>query len=295
MMSMIRLVHLWWVGWGACVCALCLSGWMWNEGRTRFLANSSATASITGTPSTSHNTERVSFFNEVFKKQDDMRPTTSAGLLASRFRLAGTFFAFGDKQMARNAIIDDLRKKDQKLVSEGDPLDDAITVVSIQTDRIRIRDGSREEELLLSFSGAISNRANVAKTPATNVSVTKTSRFGEQVEGNRWIIKRDELLTYYQELMANPERLAKVFESLKPVYREKKIMGYVVDVEGEADMFAAFGLKQGDIVKKVNSMPMTSQARAEYFIHEFVKDRVNGFVLDIERESKQDRMIYMMR
>ena len=42
-------------------------------------------------------------------------------------------------------------------------------------------------------------------------------------------------------------------------------------------------------------MPMISQSRAEYFINEFVKNRVNGFVIDIEREAKPEKMIYLIR
>jgi len=42
-------------------------------------------------------------------------------------------------------------------------------------------------------------------------------------------------------------------------------------------------------------MSMTSQSRAEYFINEFVKNRVNGFVLDIERGGKKEKLIYMVR
>jgi hypothetical protein len=42
-------------------------------------------------------------------------------------------------------------------------------------------------------------------------------------------------------------------------------------------------------------MRMTNRRRAEYFIKEFVKDRANAFVLDIERGGKPHKLIYQVR
>ena len=42
-------------------------------------------------------------------------------------------------------------------------------------------------------------------------------------------------------------------------------------------------------------MQMTSQSRAEYFLGEFVKDRLSAVVLDIERDEKDQQLIFMIR
>jgi hypothetical protein len=42
-------------------------------------------------------------------------------------------------------------------------------------------------------------------------------------------------------------------------------------------------------------MRMTSRRRAEYFIGEFVKGRVNAFVLDIERGGRPAKLVYQVR
>ena len=68
-----------------------------------------------------------------------------------------------------------------------------------------------------------------------------------------------------------------------------------LDVAGEADFFAAMGMQQGELIRKVNSMNMTSQKRAEYFMGEFMKYLVNAFVLDIERGGKPEKLIYLVR
>jgi type II secretory pathway component PulC len=66
-------------------------------------------------------------------------------------------------------------------------------------------------------------------------------------------------------------------------------------MEGEKEFFSAAGLQEGDVVRKVNSMNMTSQKRAEYFIGEFLQNRVTALVFDIERENKAQKLIYFIR
>ncbi|MBI2441731.1 MAG: hypothetical protein HYV35_10210 [Lentisphaerae bacterium] len=238
-------------------------------------------------------------FNGLTFKQLVVEPlAASLGPLAKRFRLAGTFFAASGHQQSRKAILDDLAKKAQYLVAEGELLEPSILVVSIARDHIVLRDGSTDEQLWLSFSGGAKPEAKAGQMAAAAIQeqADKTLvRFGKRTGERRWVLQRDQVLRYYQELLNNPDRLAKVFESLKPVYRTGKIAGYTLDIEGEGDIFQAFGLRQGDIIRQVNSLPMISQSRAEYFINEFVKDRVNAFVLDIERDAQPEKMIYLLR
>jgi len=248
--------------------------------------------------------QALRFDGYTFKKQASEQLAANLGPLARRFRLAGTFFAASSYQQSRKAIIDDIQKKTQCLVAEGDNLDQNIMVVTIFRDRVVLRDGnpdlagSRDEQLWLSFAGGDkpTTSANRPETDVTQGQVDATLvRFGKRTGERRWVLERSEVLRYYQELLNNPDRLAKVFESLKPVYQTGKIAGYTLDVEGEGEVFRAFGLKQGDVIRQVNSMPMISQSRAEYFINEFVKNRVNGFVIDIERNAKPEKMIYLVR
>ncbi len=123
----------------------------------------------------------------------------------------------------------------------------------------------------------------------------ESSRFGKRVGENRWVFNREELLKYYQEVLDEPERIAKVYLSLKPDYQGESIEGYRLASEGEADFFKAVGLQEGDTIRKVNSMRMVSQRRAEYFLSEFLKNRVSALVLDVEREGKPEKMIYLIR
>ncbi len=242
------------------------------------------------------------------------KPAAALLPLSQRYRLAGTFIAFEESQQdglelegenfkRRLAILDDIQKNEQLLVQEGSSIPNtAISVIYVGTDKVTLQEGSKEEELLLNFASAAGGNANALRTTVSlqdgqtaNAPIAK-GRFGIQVETNRWVLSRDRLLDYYQELLNNTERLAKIYDSLKPVYREdRKISGYILEIEGEEETFKELGLKQGDIVRKVNSMAMTSQARAEYFLREFVKNRINGFVVEIERQGKVQNLIYLVR
>jgi type II secretory pathway component PulC len=83
---------------------------------------------------------------------------------------------------------------------------------------------------------------------------------------------------------------------MKPVRDEgNKITGYVVGIEGEREFFDAVGLRQGDIVRAVNSIPMTNRRRAEAFIDQFLKDQMNAVVLEVERSGQSTKQIYQMQ
>jgi type II secretory pathway component PulC len=239
----------------------------------------------------------------VFQSLRADTPSSSLGPLASRFRLAGTFFAFGDAAEASNnyckAILDDLQKKEQRLASEGDDLG-GVKVARILRDHVVLLGPAGEEELWLSFSGgrAGSNALSstgVAASGASEAPALEVNRFGKRVGEGRWVLNRDALMKYYREVMEDPERVASLYVSMKPDYKEGVIAGYLVDPEGEKDFFQATGLQGGDIIRKVNSLNMISQKRAEYFIGEFAKSRVSALVIDIEREGNPKKLIYLIR
>lgn len=237
----------------------------------------------------------------VFQGSNDIVPSKT-GELAKRFRLAGTFFEYitGDaKSDTRRAILDDLRNKTQYITKEQDKIDD-VTIVSILRDRVILRDLSGEEELWLSFakSGASGAKPGEGEgnTPESAISDITAQFGGKQIGKNRWVFKRKALLDYYSGLRDEPKRLLHVFDSLKPARdKNNKINGYILDITGEADFFHAVGLKEGDIIRSANSMRMKNRNRAEYLINEFIADRANAFVLDVQRNGKKEKLIYQIR
>lgn len=226
-------------------------------------------------------------------------PTESMAL-SGRFRLAGTYFPYGSEtDDDRRAVIEDLEEGGEKIVREGDTVGGA-EVVRILRDGVVLRQGGEEQTLWLSFSGRDSSHTGTAdgRVVAGTDGIMRDpgNRFGAQVGEQKWVFSREALLDYYSELLDSPERLLAVFDSLKPLYdSERNITGYVLDVEGEGEFFEDVGLRPGDVVRQVNSLPMTNRRRAEYFIREFAADRANAFVLDIERRGSPTKLIYTVR
>lgn len=216
-----------------------------------------------------------------------------------RWRLAGTFFSFPEQgESACKAILDDLAKNTQVLVAEGETLDD-MRVVRIFADHVVIEQNGRQDVLWLSFSeqhAPPDQRTSEASSPEQIKPQLEKTKYGTRIGERRWVMNRDALLAYCNELRDDPERIGKLYVSMKPEYTaDNRISGYRVQMEGEQDFFAAAGLKEGDIVRKVNSLEMTSQARAEYFIQEFLQGRLNAVVLDIERSGQPEKLIYLIR
>ena len=128
-------------------------------------------------------------------------------------------------------------------------------------------------------------------------SAATSNRFGcIKVQDDRWQFTRQPMLDYYQELLDEPDRMVALFDTMKPVRDERnRITGYVVGMEGEKEFFQAVGLREGDIVRQVNSVEMTNRRRAEFFIDEFLKNRMNAIVLDVERDGKVQKQVYQVK
>jgi type II secretory pathway component PulC len=229
-----------------------------------------------------------------------------SGTSSGRFRLAGTFFLMGaddgsrDENHQRLAIIDDLVSNTQHIVSEGQSFEEH-EILRIYQDRLIIRHDGNEYELTLSFkNGVITQRSepesSTNKIQQVEEEVLETNRFGKRIGETRWVFQKQALIDFYQELLDNPERIAAIYMSMKPDFDEEgEVSGFRLEKEGESDFFDAVGLKEGDKIRKVNSMRMVSQARGEYFISEFMKDRLGAVVLDVERDGKEEKLIYLFR
>jgi len=213
-----------------------------------------------------------------------------------RYRLAGTFFLEGAGDSQRRAIVDDIAKRYQAIVSEGDRLEDAV-VLKIFRDHIILQTASGSRELWVEFTPVMSDARMTVSTNQVTAQSGSTNKFGcIQVQENRWRFSRKPILDYYQELLDEPDRMVALFDTMKPVRDEQnKITGYVVGIEGEKDFFETMGLRQGDIVRSVNSFPMTNRRRAEAFIDQFLKNQMNVVVLDVERGGQTVKQVYQVQ
>lgn len=132
--------------------------------------------------------------------------------------------------------------------------------------------------------------------PGDPSRVARAMSFGGQIASNHWVMNRQELMSYYQELRDDPVRLVKVFDTMKPLRDAAgKITGYTVGIEGEKEFFDAVGLHEGDVVRKANGRPMTNRRFAEQLIASGVRGDANAFVLEVERNGVTDKQTYQIR
>ncbi len=240
---------------------------------------------------------------DVFRPGSRLAAGHSEGL---RFRLAGTFFVLGgdviesDAPGQRVAILDDLTAKRQHIVSEGRILEEH-EIIRIYPERVIMRHDGQEIELTLSFSGPSSTASalsavSMPDTVEGEEPPLEVTRFGQRISDTRWIIEREALVAYVGELMEDTDRAASIYMSMRADYDdEDEVAGYRIEMAGEQEFFKSVGLLEGDTIRMVNSMRMISQGRAEYFIGEFIQERLGAVVLDVERNGETLKLIYLMR
>ena len=237
----------------------------------------------------------------LFRSGAPQAPAAPAGALAARYRWAGVFLVLSDNGRSgaenRCAILDDLQAKQQYLALEEEWIG-PVQVKRVESESVVLSDGTREELLMLAASTLPGQGPAAPGVPAAEaVQVLETNRFGNRIGETRWEFSRQAILDYYQEMMDNPERLAALFMAMEADRdAEGKLAGYRLNLDvGEKEFYTQVGLQQGDVVRKVNSMRMTSQRRAEYFIGEFVQGRLGAVVFDIERNGEPKKLVYLIK
>ncbi len=233
---------------------------------------------------------------------DSAAPATDATPPGSdRYRLAGTLLMRFDDGTLRHgrAIIDDTQERRQLVLAEQESAGN-LRVLRIEWNRVTVEVGGQVAVLTMRYAGggapppAEPSSVVAAAAAATPLEV---NRFGRRVQPDRWLIEREAVLDYYRDLRNDPVRIARLYESFRPVRdrESSRITGYELNILGEEEFLRAVGLQEGDVVRAVNSMPMISQTRAEFFIGEFLKENLNAIVLDIERSGQTQKLVYLIR
>lgn len=233
------------------------------------------------------------------------QPEALPGELARRFRLAGTLFGFGvGSAEAPQAILDDKQLVVQRLLRRGEEVLPGIRLVEVRTDAVVLEGRGVREELRIERRGGpvtgARSAADAAVDGAATAAVGADPFGGRQVFPGRWEFDRQGLLRYYTGLRDEPERLLAVFDSMEPLYANddpetRTIQGYRLNVRGEAPFFEAMGLQPGDVVRSVNSVPMSNRRRAEDFIRAFVENQEDTFVFEMERGGETLKQVYLIR
>ena len=223
----------------------------------------------------------------------------------SRYALAGTFQVYRSLEGAVEsaALVDDQEKGSQRIVREGDLLG-AFLVGEITEDQLTLEKSGRTWVLTLSgvrVTPVAAETESVAAPPdPMDLPALATTKFGKLVKENYWVLERDAVKGYIDE-MTEPQNalrtinLYRSFTQVAPPEGEEGEPGFQIGMKGEKSFFSDMGLQDGDIIRKVNSMKMRSQRRAEYLVREFYKDNMSAVVLDVERDGEIQQHIYLVR
>lgn len=233
---------------------------------------------------------------------DSAVPATAAAPQGSeRYRLAGTLLMRSDDGTVRHgrAVIDDTQERRQLVLAEQESAGD-LRVLRIDWNRVTVEVGGQVAVLTMRYAGGgapPSSEPGSVVAAAAAATPIEVNRFGRRVQPDRWLIEREAVLDYYRDLRNDPVRIARLYESFRPVRDAEsgRITGYELNILGEEEFLRAVGLQEGDVVRAVNSMPMISQSRAEFFIGEFLKENLNAIVLDIERSGQTQKLVYLIR
>ena len=231
---------------------------------------------------------------------DVLEPDRAPGGLARRFRLAGTLFSGGARVESPMAVIDDREEVRQRLVREGETVAGDVRLVEVRPTSVVLEGAEGRAELAIERPAPASRTAGGGDAAGSSSGDGgEENRFGgREVFPGRWAFSRDRLLEYYTELRAEPERLVAIFDSMEPLYKNNDpethlIEGYRLNVRGEGEFFEAMGMRQGDIVRAVNSVQMANRRRAETCIRAFIEGEEDTFVFDFERDGVPEQTVYV--
>ena len=222
--------------------------------------------------------------------------------LARRFRLAGTLLSVGDDATPPMAVLDDRSVARQFLARLGEEFVPGVRLVEVLSGEAVIEGAGGRARLAVEKPrrpGGVAADSAAPGGGAQSGAGQAEGRFGgREVFPGRWEFSRERLLDYYTELRREPERLVAVFDSLEPLWKDgdpstRVIQGYQLNVQGEGDFFEAMGMRQGDIVRAVNSVEMANRVRAEAFLSAFVLGEMDTFVIDIERDGRPEQHVYV--
>lgn len=221
------------------------------------------------------------------------------------YRFAGPImYETGNGEPRYKAFLHDIKNDRQYIVEIGETHKNELKVTEIQSDLLTVEFEGETQHLEMRFLPSRDEEGIVGAATNNNGRAIRfwerpaleQNRFGKRIDTNRWVLSRDALMNHYQDIIQKPEELLNLFDSFATQRDEnRKTTGYKLEFKGDQTFLGDMGLLEGDEVKKVNSMAMTSQRRAEWFIAEFVRGNMEAIVLDVERDGELIPIVYLVR
>ncbi|MBE9527699.1 MAG: hypothetical protein IME99_00505 [Proteobacteria bacterium] len=217
----------------------------------------------------------------------------SAGIL-KKLLLAGTYVSENAHQLSF-AIFVNTESQLQESFRLGDNVFGLGTLMTVSGDHAVVKSGS--EELL--FKMPATEKATLF-TPALPSAVTTRPRtqvdgrestpvmYSRKISDTEWVIDQ-------QAVLGAMEEMSSILSDARmtPFTIDGKIDGFRVTEIRPEGIFDAIGLKNNDILKRVNNYDMTSPERAIQVLSALRGER--NFSIDIERDGKKLSLNYRVK
>jgi len=232
----------------------------------------------TGAPSSS--TPRPLADYAVIAARDIFNP--SAGADAARHRSLRLWGVGLDGHDSR-AVIEDTTTHRQELYRVGDTIGSA-RVTAIDWDRVTLTDAGIDDTLTLSPPDGASSSSEPATTPPLETAAAERIR---RTSENAWVVDRREVV--------GTEGLSGLMTQLRAVaeVRDGRPAGFRLFQIRDDSLFAKLGLRDGDVVQRVNGNEIAEPAALLGFLPRLkTEPRV---ALDIVRGATPRTLVYDLR
>jgi len=200
----------------------------------------------------------------------------SAASSISHFKLKGTFFTRSLKPLA---VIEDTRTGRSIMYETGDILEKDLRITHISRGEVGLR--AKKSDYLLSFP-----KGGVLHEPAPGRGDRKW--FNVKKEGNAFIVDKDTVsgaIARVKSIMQNVR--------IRPHFMDGRRSGIEVTRLAEIGILKDAGVKQGDIIKSVNSLEINSPYQI-FSAYRRLKDR-EELKVDIIRNDKPLTLTYQIK
>jgi len=195
-------------------------------------------------------------------------------------------------------VILDQQTGQAAVCSQGDRVRDAV-ILRIAPGQVLVQRPGGQQELLRFLEpargAAAMARPLAASLPAAGSPMADSGwapRILRPVNRFRRLIVREEALRYWNEVSSDLDLLASYAAGFRPVLEGDSLTGYQLSQTLPGDMLAASGLQAGDVIRKINSLQLDSNAKVNYFFNEFLENRLHALVLEVERSGQSTNVIF---
>jgi general secretion pathway protein C len=210
-------------------------------------------------------------------------PTRRSDERASALRLWGVAFT-GDEA---RAVVEDTAARRQDLYRVGDTVGEA-RVVAISWDRVTLVGPRGEETLELAAPAASVPSEPPAEEPAPAVQAAPAASRIRQTGENAFVVDRRELSNGVEGMSGLLTQLRAVAE-----VRDGRPAGFRLFQIRDQSLFARLGLRDGDVVQRVNGTAISEPAALLGFLQRLGEEpRV---ALDIVRADQPRTLVYDLR